>query len=243
MGRLIAVLVLGLVLVGTGRLISSVSPSATEASTAPVRGLQRETISTAGLGDLRVGVTTLGEVLEAYGSGNPGLLMSDDVGVELQFAEGALCLMFCAPAGGSVFHRMMREGPRNSAIALHAGARTVREAYPDLAALPLTSLSVRRPWFEGTTTAGVRLGDPFREAIRRHPGPGRPARDPFIAGTQTPEPLGESHHARGMSFYAGRSDGLLPPGGSMDTAAETLQQPATLEPVLDMIVVLRPGAF
>jgi hypothetical protein len=236
MGRLIAVAVLGLVLVGMGRMITTISPSAAEASTAPVRGLQKETLSAAGLGDLRIGLTTLGDVLDAYGSGNPSLLLSDDVAVELQFAEGAFCLMFSAPTGGSVHRRIMREGPRNASIALHTGVKAVREVYPDLAALPLTSLSVRRPWFEGATTEGIRLGDSFREAARRHPGSGRPARDPFLAGTATPEPLGTAHHAAGMSFFAGRG-----PVSGMDTAGAALERLGAGEQVVEMIVVFRPG--
>jgi hypothetical protein len=202
MARFIGMLVLGLALVGMGRVLTRMSPSHAEASVAVVRSLQDETLSPEGLGDLSIGLTRLADAMERFGPGAPSLLLGDDFAVELQFARGDLCLMFCARTEGVAHRRALREGPRGISIAIHSGADVLREQYPEIADLPLTSISVRRPWFTGRTSSGIRLGDSFTAVLDRHPRPDRGwSPDPYLAGTATPEPLATPHLTPGMMYF------------------------------------------
>lgn len=202
MARFIGMLVLGLALVGMGRMLTRMSPSHAQASVAVVRSLQDATLSPEGLGDLSIGVTRLADAMDQFGAGTPGLLLSDDFAIELQFARGDLCLMFSAPTEGPAHRRALREGPRNISIAMHSGAAALREQYPDVADLPLTSISVRRPWFKGRTSSGVQAGDRFTAVLDRHPrsSPGQ-SPDPYLAGTATPEPLAPPYLTPGMMYF------------------------------------------
>lgn len=236
MGRLIGIALLGLALVGLGRMMFAMSPTAAEASTTVVRPLVDQTISARGLGELQLGTTRLVDVIERFGIGRPSLLLGDDLGVEIQFAEGNLCLMFCAEYGGTAHRKAMRDGPRGPSLAMHAGPAVLMERYPEFGELPLTSISVRRPWFRGTTSQGVALGADFAEVRRRHPEGGAATRDPFVAGTATAEPLARPHHSAGLSFFPDRDPAdRSPASGAFDP-----RRPVT-GAELEMIVAYRPG--
>lgn len=117
-----------------------------------------------GLGDVRLGATTLGAFVERFGSGRSDMVVSDQIGFELVFESGQLSFLF-----------LYEEFPRDEkeVKAMRAGTRDLAgylAAYPQRRALPLASISVgagktrEATFFQGRLDSGAALFDPIDEA-------------------------------------------------------------------------------
>lgn len=134
-----------------------------------------------GLGDVRLGETTLGEFVERFGSGRSDLIVSDQTGFELVFEGGQVCFLF-----------LYEENPRDDdeVNAMRRGTRDLAgflAAYPQRRDLRLASISVAAgksredSFFQGRLDSGTALFDPMLEAGARIGIPDD-SRPPMLAG-------------------------------------------------------------
>ncbi len=157
-----------------------------------------------GLGDVRVGETTLGEFVDRFGSGRTDCVASDHVGLELVFEHGELSFLF-----------LYEENPRSD-----EECQALRRATRDLPAflagdphrreLRLASLSVRAgdeldsTFYRGRLAPGIALLDPLLESIARIGIP-EDSRPPMVAGMSPDLPSEKAcYPARGLVLYGER---------------------------------------
>jgi len=154
-----------------------------------------ELVPGAGLGDLRVGETTLGSFLERFGAGLPSALYGDETALEFTFARPGLSFMFAVDgACAAAVQRMHGTGLR----ALRSASSFVRD-YPACSDAPLSQLELRAgssdgaTFWRGSTPSDVRLRMEREAALER-------------LGAQT-DPRWGSDEAPMWRMYA--SDGLV----------------------------------
>jgi hypothetical protein len=151
-----------------------------------------------GLGDLKLGETTLGAAVQRLGVESVTALASDEIGLELFYEHGQLALLFIIEPECM---NTLKSGLRPATVDLPAFlART-----PCLRETTLSSLSVREgssaadSFFQGATDAGVKLwggrGDPLAHGT---PGGGSPA---IVAGLNPTNPREQLHFKSGICFY------------------------------------------
>ena len=151
-----------------------------------------------GLGDLKLGQTTLGSVVQRLGVDTVTPLASDEIGLELFYEHGQLALLFVIPPECL---STLKTGLRPAATDLAAFlART-----PCLREVTLSSISVRsrasadESWFQGATDAGARLWDPSQAAYKHGETGGGAAG--LVAGLNPNNPPDEVHFKSGIAFY------------------------------------------
>jgi hypothetical protein len=122
-----------------------------------------------GLGDLRVGVTSLAAFLERFGSGLPSALYGDATALEFSYATTGMTFRFWLDdACARSVQAMAGSGLR----ALRDAGRFAR-SYPECADERLSAIEVtaggseRTTFWRGEATAGVRLRMPRAEALER----------------------------------------------------------------------------
>lgn len=118
------------------------------------------TLSPGGLGDLQIGKTTLGQVIAKLPPEAVDGVGADWPGLELQYAERELSLLFVIDEGPCWV--AMRETTLRQAA---ADAPALLRAVPACGEVTLHSLAVRAPFWRGATDRGVRLGEPMLAAV------------------------------------------------------------------------------
>lgn len=160
-------------------------------------------IAGTGLGDLRLGETTLDEFVRTFGKGQYSLAISDESAFEFAYFGGAVAFQF------------LIEGQCLKEI---IGTRDLRRAAPDLEAylvshpgcreLPLSSISVTsRSFFKGATDKGVKLGEPITTSNAH--GEGVPAKARVLAGMSPDNPDNAIEYPGIVFHYDGGSTGNL----------------------------------
>ena len=127
--------------------------SSTPAALAPYQSATLEPGK--GLGDLRIGSTTLTGTLARLGPGRVSVLASDFYGFELVYADGDLALLFLTGEQDEC-HRAAQQ---RSLPDLSQDLAGLVAAAPACAALTLHSVAVRGDFYQGRTSTGVGLGD------------------------------------------------------------------------------------
>lgn len=182
-------------------LVAACGPKA-DPRLAPLAIMQLE--AGKGLGDLKLGETTLGPFFDRFGMGFVTFVATDDAGLELVFEEGEIAFLFqfestrWTDEEGAAIRRATRD----------LGAYLA--AYPHRRALPLTSISVRvdddkeSTFYRGKLVEGVALFDPFRESALRVGGVEEGSL-PLIAGLGPNNPRETaSFPRRGLILYGAR---------------------------------------
>jgi hypothetical protein len=122
-----------------------------------------------GLGDLRLGETTLGSFLARFGPGLPAALYGDDTGLEFAFARAGLSFRFWleGACAGTV------QAMRGTALRALGDAVRFSRDHPECVDQRLSAIEVaagaseRATFWRGEATAGVRLGMPREAALER----------------------------------------------------------------------------
>jgi hypothetical protein len=152
-----------------------------------------------GLGELRLGQTTLASVVQRYGVETVTQLASDEVGLELIYEHGQLALLFLVEPG--CLEALPGRNLRPAAFDL-AGFLQRNACLRDL---KLASLSVREgssagsSFFQGATDAGVKLGG-ARDDPLAHGTPGGGSAH-ILAGLNPNNPREQLHFPSGICFY------------------------------------------
>ena len=165
----------------------------------PLEPLAKATLTAGvGLGDLKLGETTLAAVVQRLGVETVTPLASDEIGLELFYQHGQLALLFIIEPECM---NTLKSGLRPATVDLPAFlART-----PCLREVRLSSISVRvgsspgETWFEGASDLGVRLWSPGGE-VQKYGTPGG-ASLPLVAGLNPNNPDEQMHFRSGISFY------------------------------------------
>jgi hypothetical protein len=175
-------------LAGCARHNSALEPYATATLTAGV-----------GLGDLQLGQTTLGSVVQRFGVESVTQVSSEEVGLELLYEHGQLALLFLvdpdclATLGGA--------GLRPAALDMAA----FLEHNPCMREVRLSSLSVREgsdaesSFFQGATDAGVKLRRGRAEPLK-HGTPGGGSGH-ILAGMNPSNPREQFQFRSGIAIY------------------------------------------
>ena len=120
-----------------------------------------------GLGDLKLGQTTLGAVVQRFGVESVTQIASEEVGLELLYEHGQLALLFLVDP--SCLASLGAAGLRPAAVEM----QKFLERNPCLREVRLASLSVREgsdaqsSFFQGASDAGARLWGKDEDA-RKH---------------------------------------------------------------------------
>lgn len=148
-----------------------------------------------GLGDLRVGVTTLATFLERFGPGLPSALYGDATALEFSYAGTGLTFRFWLddPCARSV------QAMAGSGLRAVRDARGFARSHPECADERLDAIEIsaggsdRTTFWRGETTAGVQLRMPREEALERltnaPDGEGGALAGPFGFGPETEEAM------------------------------------------------------
>jgi hypothetical protein len=159
-----------------------------------------------GLGDLRLGETTLGKCYDRFGLEVVSFIVTDDLALELSYEGGELALLFKLEPG-----RMDDE----EANALKRATRDLAgylSAYPHRRDLALASISVRcdedpeSTFYKGRLAEGVALFDPFLRSMGSVGAiPDDRAFLPMLAGLTPNTPREKAAFpARGLVLYGER---------------------------------------
>ncbi len=111
-----------------------------------------------GLGDLRLGTTTLGTLVNTIGSGAVTAVASDESAVELTFLGGQMSFMFVV-AGEC----QTQTGGPGARLPVTQDMKAFLSRYPSCGSLPLSSLSIGAgpdegdTFYKGATEQGVKL--------------------------------------------------------------------------------------
>lgn len=122
-----------------------------------------------GLGDLRVGVTSLAAFLERFGAGLPSALYGDTTALEFSYATTGLTFRFWL---GDACARSV-QALAGSGLGALRDARRFARSHPECAEERLSAIEVtaggsgRTTFWRGEATAGVRLRMPREEALER----------------------------------------------------------------------------
>lgn len=147
-----------------------------------------------GLGDLRLGQTTLADAVSRFGAERVAILASDVYGFELMLANGELALLFMTGEDDACKHAAMKRGARE----LSQGLRDLLDAEPDCRGLALAGITVRGDFYQGRTPQGVGIGDGL---ITAAPGPIEDI------GLGTAMPRYNNAGTPGIVFHASRAPG------------------------------------
>ncbi len=175
-----------------------------------------------GLGDFRLGQTTLGSVVQRFGVESVTQLASDEVGLELFYEHGQLALLFLIDPD------CMRSLPNGLRPAV-ADMAAFLERNPCLREARLSSLSVREgsdaqsSFFQGASDAGVKLWGGRAEPLE-HGTPGGGGGH-ILAGMNPSNPREQIQFKSGIVFY------LKPPPDGNPALAHI--QRITLFPALE----------
>ncbi len=126
-------------------------------------------VASEGLGDIRVGETTLGSFLERFGPGLPSALYGDDTALEFGFARAGLSFRFWleGACAGTV------QALHGTGLRALGDARRFTRDHPECSLQRLSAIEVasgaseRATFWRGESTAGVRLRMPREAAIER----------------------------------------------------------------------------
>jgi hypothetical protein len=152
-----------------------------------------------GLGDLKLGQTTLGEVVQRYGVETVTQLASEEVGLELICEHGQLALLFLVDADclAALTGKTLRPAAFDlPGFLLHN---------PCLREMHLSSLSVREgssassSFFQGATDAGVKLWGERGAPLAHGKPDGGSAH--ITAGLNPSNPREQLHFKSGICFY------------------------------------------
>jgi hypothetical protein len=151
-----------------------------------------------GLGDLKLGQTTLAAVVQRLGVETVTPLASDEIGLELFYQHGQLALLFIIEPECM---NKLKSGLRPATVDLPAFlART-----PCMRDAKLSSISVRvgstpgDTWFQGASDLGVKLWAPGRDALKYGTPGGGSAH--LVAGLNPNNPDEQYHFQRGICIY------------------------------------------
>lgn len=158
-----------------------------------------------GLGDLKLGQTTLGEFFDRFGAGRASLVVADDAGFELDFEDGEISFLF-------EFESMRWSDEETAAI--RRATRNMGEylaANPQRRQLPLSSISVsidddrESTFYKGKLAEGVALFDPFMVSAGRV-GMVEEGSLPLLAGLSPDIPSEQARSpAKGLVLYGERN--------------------------------------
>lgn len=155
-----------------------------------------------GLGDLELGVTTLGNVLDRLGAGRVSLVLGDVTALELSFADRALGLLFVVegPCKGALDGAAGRSAATADLKAFVGANAACRDAL-------LTSVAVAASgeersedeFFNGATDEGVGLWSRLDDAVAAH---GEPVNNAgrLVAG-ERPDALERAEFETGLYVY------------------------------------------
>lgn len=151
-----------------------------------------------GLGNLELGKTTLGWVVETIGANRIAVLVGDEVGLELSYLQNEFSLLFivsgtCQSDTGASMKR----------LEIRNGIKTFLSDYPSCNDLTLSSLSIgvssseKNTFFKGATDKGVKLWSPL-SSVLQHGSPLDRAGQ-FVAGET--DSLERVEFSDGIYFY------------------------------------------
>lgn len=166
-----------------------------------------------GLGDLELGVTSLGSTLDRLGAGRVSLLVGDETALELSFADRALALLFVVegPCKGALDGAGGRAAATSDLKAFVGVNATCRDALLSSVAVSVSGEERSKDdFFTGATDQGVALWSRLDDVVAAH---GAPVRNSgrLVAG-EAPDALERAEFETGLYVYF--RDGLRP------TAAE-----------------------
>lgn len=199
-----------------------------------------------GLGDLELGVTTLGSALDRLGAGQVSVLVGDETALELSFADRALALLFIVE--GSCKSALDGGAGRSAAMSdLKAFAGT-NAACRDML---LSSVAVsaagearsKDDFFRGATDEGVGLWSELDDVVAAH---GEPVKNAghLVAG-ERPDALERTEFETGLYVYY--RDGLQPTAAEMRSgrplAPERLQELEASRAADSLRVIRRMAIF
>lgn len=177
-----------------------------------------------GLGNLELGKTTLGWVVENIGANKIAILAGDEVGLEFIYLNGELSLLFvilgaCQEQTGAPMTR----------VEIKKGIESFLSQYPACKDLTLSSLSVgvgdreKNTFFKGSTDKGVKLLSPLLSVYQHGVSVDHPGR--FVTGEA--DNLERVEFSDGIYFYYF--------GGEQPTAREILSgQPLSAEKLAEL---------
>ncbi len=158
-----------------------------------------------GLGDLRLGDTTLGAFFERFPGGVPSALIGDVIGAELAFPQVGLAFLF---AMEGECHAAVAPRARRLASDLARPAAFFAEV-PECRGAPLHSISVRAAstadatFFVGQSDGGVALWTPVA-GLAQAEGPAEDLRGLWLADSQPQDRRYEdAAYSRGIAYAVG----------------------------------------
>lgn len=175
-----------------------------DADSARNEALQRyanETITPGvGLGDVRLGKTTLKWVTENFGEGRMSTIFGEQTAIELTFLDGQAAFLFVVSGACE----KETNSPRGK-LKLTRDISGFILQNPSCGDLLLSSLSVAmdsndpaHSFFKGATNAGVRLGSPVSETSKHGPAINRAGQ--LVVG-ESAENFERIEHTGGIYFY------------------------------------------
>lgn len=167
-----------------------------------------------GLGDLELGVTTLGGVLDRLGAGRVSVLVGDETALELSFADRALALLFVVegPCKGALDGSGGRSAATSDLKAFVGTNAACRDALLSSVAVSVTGAERSKDdFFSGATDQGVGLWSRLDDVIAAH---GEPVTNAgrLVAG-QGPDALERAEFDVGLYVYY--RDGMQPTAAEM----------------------------
>ncbi|MFK7960652.1 MAG: hypothetical protein AB8G96_09000 [Phycisphaerales bacterium] len=196
--RILSVLTLVLLFGAMGVGMSRCTPGT--ANAAAVSSLATQTISSDGIGQLRVDRTTLAEVFRNYGPGAVSIIGGDDVmAVELSHAGGGMVILFAPEPHTPAWDRLWALGMRQTHRLVVGSPDALQASHPLLAGMTVQSVSVRGDWNRGLTDGGTSIGDPMSGVAAAH-GPANGMRPMLLAGDGPTDEGRPSIHP-GLAFY------------------------------------------
>lgn len=153
-------------------LFGACSKDADSARNDALQRYANETITPGvGLGDVRLGKTTLKWVTENFGEGRMSTIFGEQTAIELTFLDGQAAFLFIVSGACE----KDADTPRGTMKPTRDVVGFVK-MNPSCGDLPLSSLSVAvdpkdpaRSFFKGATAQGVRLGSPIGETSKHGP--------------------------------------------------------------------------
>lgn len=186
---------------------ASCSSSSADAAFAPYQSATL--VAGEGLGDLRLGETTLASFVARFPGGVPSALAGDELGAELAFPDVGLAFLFAI------------EGDCHAAVSSNARSFASDLAAPDdffarvpaCRDAPLHSISVRAAsspedtFFAGRTDAGVSLWSALAD-LEQAEGPDEDLRGLWLADSRPDDGrLTDTAYSRGIAYAVGEAPG------------------------------------
>lgn len=196
--RKIIILALSLIAV---TIFGSCSSGAKPSKNSALQLYANETITPGvGLGDIRLGKTTLKWIADKFGEARISTIYGDQTAIELTFLDGQAAFLFIVSGACE----KETDTPRGK-LKLTRDLSGFILQNPSCGDLLLSSLSVAldskdpaRSFFKGATNAGVRLGSPVSETSKHGPPVNRAGQ--LVVG-ESAENFERIEHAGGIYFY------------------------------------------